>query len=68
MNVHLFSAPLPSIKWYFVAVVPLLLLVFAFWFSFKSYGPGSDLTTEEYSKEELKKAGVRVGRAGTAKI
>ena len=48
----------PSIKWYFVVGVPLMVLVFAFWFSFRSFGPGSDLTREEYSREELRQAGV----------
>lgn len=61
MNVHLFgSDPLPSIRWYFVAAVALLLLVMGFWFTFKTFGPGGDLTQEEYSKEELKEAGVHV--------
>ena len=61
MNVHLFgSDPLPSIRWYFVAAVALLLLVIGFWFTFKTFGPGGDLTQEEYSKEELKEAGVHV--------
>ena len=67
MNVHLFKS-FPSIRWYFVAVVPLLLLVFAFWFSFRSYGPGSDITREEYSREELREAGVHVRRAKVEKL
>jgi Mg2+ and Co2+ transporter CorA len=62
MNVRLFSPPFPSISWYFVAAVPLLILVFGFWFGFRSYGPGNDLTREEYSKEELHQAGLHVGK------
>src|ERR1700754_2956796 len=66
MNVHLFRN-FPSIKWYFVAVIPLLVFVLAFWFTFRSFGPGSDVANREYSREELREAGLFVRKDGAVK-
>ncbi|ETN38552.1 uncharacterized protein HMPREF1541_06588 [Cyphellophora europaea CBS 101466] len=40
MNVSLFAHN-PSIRWYFVSAVPLLVLVVAFWFGVRNLAPGS---------------------------
>ncbi|KPI45620.1 uncharacterized protein AB675_371 [Cyphellophora attinorum] len=41
MNVDTFNKGDPSIKWYFVAAAPLLVLVVAFWFSVRTFAPAS---------------------------
>ena len=64
MNVHLFKSS-PSIRWYFVAVIPLLLLVIAFWFGFRNFGPAAHLNQEEYGQDELRRAGVYVSKKTT---
>ena len=50
MNVDIFHHD-PSIKWYFASAVPLLIIVVAFWFSFRKYAPGSKKA--DYSNAEL---------------
>ena len=40
MNVDTFEND-PSIKWYFASAVPLLVVVAAFWFSFRRFSPGA---------------------------
>jgi hypothetical protein len=50
MNVDLFTDD-PSIKWYFVAAVPMLTVVVAFWLGVRTFAPGSHKT--DYSAAEL---------------
>ena len=50
MNVDTFQSS-PSIKWYFVTAAPLLVLVVAFWYSFRKFVPESKQM--DYSPAEL---------------
>ncbi|RMZ86287.1 hypothetical protein DV736_g6487, partial [Chaetothyriales sp. CBS 134916] len=50
MNVDAFQY-FPSIKWYFVSAVSMLIVVFAFWVGFRTFAPGSK--NADYSGTEL---------------